>query len=78
MSTEMVTNYLLLSMKDMRDITKSRLKKLTRSSLCHLYGCDPQGPDITLQNTQEIVSVSVFYTISLSHTHTKQSMTVTL
>lgn len=45
---------------------KKKEKKiaLTRSSLCHLNGCDPQGPDITLQNTQGIRSVSIFHMLS--------------
>lgn len=39
---------------------------LTRSSLCHLNGCDPQGPDITLKHTQGTTSFSIFHTL-LSH-----------
>lgn len=45
---------------------------LTRSSFCHLNGCDPQGPDITLQNTQgDRVSFHLSYALTIKHSHTK-------
>ncbi len=66
-----------------QEVQKIGTKKgaLTRSSLCHLNGCDPQGPDITLHNTQGTRSVSIFHMFSqhsaLTHTH-KHSAAVTL
>lgn len=36
---------------------------LTRSSLCHLNRRDPQGPDITLQNSQETRSISTLHSL---------------